>query len=156
MDFITDIAPADLVGIKLLGESGQFAIYGCGQERYLLVQRHAGMPWTGLLFSGDGVFRLGGLLAEAMRDSYREMAAQLSPLNQRGPTFESRVSSTVATQGYEGASERRDLYADDLTEERQISPVLREKIAASLHFDPIDGTEDAGQPLTRAHQLRLT
>lgn len=155
MDFITDIAPADLVGIKLLGESGQFAIYGCGQERYLLVQRHAGTPWTGLLFSGDGVFRLGGLLAEAMRDSYREMAAQLSPLNQREPAFESRVSAVV-TQGYESARERPDLYADDLTEERQISPVLREKIAASLRLDPIDGSGDAGQPLTRGQQRRLT
>lgn len=156
MDFITDIAPADLIGIKLLGESGQFAIYGCGQERYLLVQRHAGTPWTGLLFSGDGVFRLGGLLAEAMRDSYREMAAQLSPLNQRELAFESRVSSTAAPQSGESASERRDLYADDLTEERQISPVLREKIAASLRFDPIDGNDDAGQPLTRMNQRRLT
>lgn len=150
MDFITDIAPSDLVGIKVLAESNQFAIYATGHERYLLVQRHAGMPWTGLMLSGDGLFRVSGLLAEAMRDSYRTMAANLSPANQRETPFESRiVEPRPRSEREENATERRDLYADDLTEERQISPVVRDEISATLMLDPIDGADETGQPLTR-------
>lgn len=137
MDLITDISEADLVGIKLIAESNQFAIYATGAETYLLVQRHAGMLWTGVRFSGDALFRVSGLLAEATRDSYREMASRLSPINRPGPVYESRVlDPAVHAEMPDAATERRDLYADDLTQERQISPVQRDKVAATLVLDP--------------------
>ncbi|MGH7706629.1 MAG: hypothetical protein ACREM8_09090 [Vulcanimicrobiaceae bacterium] len=66
-------------GRKPLAESDQFAIYAVGNDNYLLVQRHEGTPWTGLRVSGDGLFRIGGLLVDAMRHLYRDVAAQLSP-----------------------------------------------------------------------------
>ena len=137
MDLITDIYEADLVGIKLVAESNQFAIYATGAETYLLVQRHAGMPWTGVRFSGDALFRVSGLLGEAARDSYREMAARLSPVNRPGPVYEARVPDPAQHhEKVDTATERRDLYEDDLTEERQISPVQRDKLAATLVLDP--------------------
>lgn len=81
MELFSDISEAGLAGAKLLAESNQFAIYATGDETYVLVQRHAGMPWSGVGFSGDAVFRLSSLLAEASRDAYREMASRLSPVN---------------------------------------------------------------------------
>ena len=48
MEFVSEISQSDLVGIRLLAESNQFAIYATGLERYLIVQRHATLPWTGL------------------------------------------------------------------------------------------------------------
>ena len=150
MDFITNIAPSDLTGIKPIAESNQFAIYACGTDTYLLVQRHSGMPWTGLQLSGDGVFRITGLLTEAARDLYREVAGQLSPSRRREqPCFETRhTDTTIPYDECDKATERRDLYQDDLTEERQVSPVVREEIAATLRLDPIDGDDNAGEPLT--------
>jgi hypothetical protein len=149
VDLITDIAPNDLIGIKLIAESNRFAIYGCGGDAYLLVQRHAGQPWTGLMVSGDGVFRMSALFAEAARDLYREVATRLSPAERKALCYERRLpDGTVATEKGEMASERRELYQDDLTEERLPSPVVREEIAATLNLDPIDGSEETGQPLT--------
>lgn len=150
MDLITDIAPNDLIGINLVAESNQFAIYGCGGDCYLLVQRHAGRPWTGLMISGDGLFRMSGLFAEAMRDLYRDVATRLSPARlHEGMQFETRpTDGVVRTQKGEIASERRELYQDDLTEERQVSPVVREEVAGTLMLDPIDGGDETGQPLT--------
>ena len=102
MDLITDIHEADLVGIKLVAESNQFAIYATGVETYLLVQRHAGMPWTGVRFSGDAVFRVSGLLTEATRDLYRDMATRLSPINRPEPAYESRVLDSAAIDAHGG------------------------------------------------------
>ena len=79
MDFVNGIAEADLAGKRLIAESSQFAVYATGGDTYLLVQRHAGTAWTGLRMSGDGVFRISGLLNDATRDLYREVAGQLSP-----------------------------------------------------------------------------
>jgi hypothetical protein len=84
MEFVTEIAPSDLAGIRLLGESGQFAIYATGRERYLLVQRHTALPWTGLVLSGDAIFRFSELLGAAGRDLYHEVAVALSPLKRTG------------------------------------------------------------------------
>jgi hypothetical protein len=50
------------------------------------VQRHEGTEWTALRISGDGVFRIAALLAEATRHLYRDVAAQLSPSYQRNDT----------------------------------------------------------------------
>lgn len=135
MDFVSDISPSDLVGIKLVGESNQFAIYATGLETYLLIQRHESMPWTGILLSGDGLFRISGLLGEATRDLYRDLACKLSPSNHDLPTFVPGPSRGPSALG-PGATERRALFQDDLTEERQISPVLRDIVAKSLVFDP--------------------
>ncbi len=150
MEFITDIAPSDLTGVKMIAESNQFAIYACGTDTYLLVQRHAGMPWTGLHLSGDGVFRITGLLTEAARDLYREVAGQLSPIRRQEPArYEARETDrTLRYDERDLATERRDLYQDDLTEERQVSPVVREEIAGTIRLDPIDGDDNSGQPLT--------
>src|SRR5665213_3127984 len=79
MYFVSSIAPADLFGIKLVAESNQFAVYAIGLETYLLVQRHDSLPWTGIELSGDGLFRISGLLGEATRDLYRDVAGKLSP-----------------------------------------------------------------------------
>jgi hypothetical protein len=136
MDFVSTISPSDLIGIKLIAESNQFAIYATGLETYLLVQRHENIPWTGVLISGDGLFRISGLLGAATRDLYRELAANQSPMNREPAPFASRPSTSAPAQ-QRRATERRDLYQDDLTEERQISPVLRDIVAATLVLDPI-------------------
>lgn len=83
MDFIQSVDAATLDGKIAIAESDQFAIYPVGNDAYLLVQRHAGTPWTGVRLSGDGVFRVGSLMAEAMRHLYREVASQLSPNQKR-------------------------------------------------------------------------
>jgi hypothetical protein len=62
-----------------IAESDQFAIYAIGDGTYLLVQRHQGTAWTALQLSGDGVFRVGSLVVDAMRHLYRDVASQLSP-----------------------------------------------------------------------------
>jgi hypothetical protein len=136
MDFVSTISPSELIGIKLIDESNQFAIYATGLETYLLVQRHESIPWTGILISGDGLFRMSGLLGAATRDLYRDLAANQSPVNREPAPFASR-QSTSAPSRPPGAHERRDLYQDDLTEEREISPVLRDIVAATLVLDPI-------------------
>jgi hypothetical protein len=149
MDFVTTIAPADLVGIKLVAESNQFAVYATGCDTYLLVQRHAGMPWTGMLLSGDGLFRVSVLLSEATRDLYRQVAAQLSPANRPLPTYEAATTSTNHRVTRGEATERRELYADDLTEERMITPLVRDELAATLQLDPDESGDGIGEPLTR-------
>lgn len=86
MDFIERVEPSDIVGKTPISESDQFAIYAIGDGTYLLVQRHAGTPWTALRLSGDGVFRVGSLITEAMRHLYRDLASQLSPNYQETAT----------------------------------------------------------------------
>jgi len=81
MDFVSTIGERDVAGMKFVAESGQFAIYAAGDDTFVLVQRHAGMPWTGLRLSGDGLFRISGLLSDATRVLYRELASKLSPTN---------------------------------------------------------------------------
>jgi hypothetical protein len=136
MDFVSNIAPSELIGIKLIAESNQFAIYATGLETYLLVQRHESIPWTGILISGDSLFRISGLLGAATRDLYRELAANLSPVNREPTPFIERQSTSDSARPPR-ATERRDLYQDDLTEERQITPVQRDIVAATLVLDPI-------------------
>ncbi|MGA2393998.1 MAG: hypothetical protein ABSH03_11735 [Candidatus Lustribacter sp.] len=80
MDF-TNIDKTSLDRSLLIAESDQLALYAVGDQTYLLVQRHEGTQWTGLRISGDGVFRVASLLAEATRHMYRDVAARLSPKN---------------------------------------------------------------------------
>jgi len=79
MNFIDQIDPSTLQGKAPIAESDQFAMYAVGADTYLLVQRHQSRPWSGVQFSGDGVFRVGSLLVDAMRHLYRDVASNLSP-----------------------------------------------------------------------------
>ncbi len=79
MNFIEQIDQAEVAGMEPVAESDQFAIYAVGGDTYVLVQRHNGIPWTALRLSGDGLFRVGSLLIDAMRHLYRDVASNLSP-----------------------------------------------------------------------------
>lgn len=79
MKLIENIDQSSLSAKKALAESDQFAIYAVGEDTYMLVQRHAGTPWSGVTLSGDALFRVGTLMVEAMRDVYRDVASHLSP-----------------------------------------------------------------------------
>ena len=153
MEFVNEIAPGDLVGIRLLAESNQFAIYATGLERYLVVQRHGTMPWSGLLLSGDAIFRFSELLGAAGRDLYHDVAGQLSPVNrERGVIFEEVAA--VYVDGRPNATERRDVFQNDITEERGAPPERRADAATTLHGDPdILGDQGTGEPLTRRPQI---
>jgi hypothetical protein len=83
MEFVEGVDPASLSGLRCIAESEQFCVYPEGSDTYLIVQRHEGTPWTALRISGDGLFRVGLLLIQAMRHLYRDMAGDLSP-NKRG------------------------------------------------------------------------
>ncbi len=83
MDFVERFDPASVVGQEPIAESDQFAMYALKDSTYLLVQRHGGTPWMALRLSGDAVFRVGGLLVDAMRHLYRDVAGELSPVNRR-------------------------------------------------------------------------
>jgi hypothetical protein len=80
MNFIDQVDRAQFAGMEPIAESDQFAIYAIGADTYVLVQRHQGTPWTGVSFSGDGIFRVGSLLVDAMRHLYRDVASNLSPI----------------------------------------------------------------------------
>lgn len=79
MDFVNGIDPSEVAKMACVAESDQFAIYAVGNDTYLLVQRHAGSPWNGVRLSGDGIFRCGSLMVDAMRHLYRDVARDLSP-----------------------------------------------------------------------------
>jgi hypothetical protein len=69
---------AELEEARLVAESNEFAIYDIGNDSYTLVHRHEGVDWQGITISGDGLFRVGELIARAMRSLYRDVAAELS------------------------------------------------------------------------------
>jgi hypothetical protein len=92
MNFIEQIDKSTLGDGALIAESEQFAIYAVGADTYLLVQRHQSMPWTGVQFSGDGVFRVGSLMVNAMRHLYRDVASNLSP-----STLEAKSANKTAS-----------------------------------------------------------
>ncbi len=83
MDFLERFDPATVSDLAPIAESDQFAVYALKDSTYLLVQRHGGTPWMALRLSGDGVFRVGSLLVDAMRHLYRDLASDLSPVNRR-------------------------------------------------------------------------
>jgi hypothetical protein len=77
----TNIDRTSLAGSSPIAESDQLALYAVGDQTYLLVQRHEGTQWTALRISGDGVFRVASLLADATRHMYKDVASRLSPKN---------------------------------------------------------------------------
>jgi hypothetical protein len=78
MKLVTTIDPATLKDARLIAESNEFAVYDVGRDTYALVHRHAGVEWQAITISGDGVFRMLELLAQATRTLYRDVAADLS------------------------------------------------------------------------------
>jgi hypothetical protein len=78
MELLTTIDPKSLERASPIAESGEFALYSRGLDSYLFVQKHAGTPWSGLVVSGDGVFRIGGLFVDAMRHLYRDVASDVT------------------------------------------------------------------------------
>jgi hypothetical protein len=80
MNYVEHIDQSAFDGLEPIAESDQFAIYAVGADTYVLVQRHGGTPWTALRLSGDGMFRVGSLLVDAMRHLYRDVASHLSPI----------------------------------------------------------------------------
>jgi hypothetical protein len=67
----------------LIAESNEFAIYDIGNDTYALVHRHAAVEWQAITISGDGLFRVLEILAQATRTLYRDVACDLS--KQRRP-----------------------------------------------------------------------
>jgi hypothetical protein len=59
-----------------LAESNEFAIFRLDNDTFALVQRHQGVEWQGITLSGDGLFRVGELLAKAARTLYRDLASR--------------------------------------------------------------------------------
>jgi hypothetical protein len=77
----TNVERDSLSGMVPIAESDQLALFAVGEQTYLLVQRHDGTDWTGLRISGDGVFRVASLLADATRHMYKDVSSRLSPRN---------------------------------------------------------------------------
>jgi len=75
--------PKTLESARLVAESSEFAIYDVGSDSYTLVHRHEGVDWQGITLSGDGLFRVAELVAQATRCLYRDVAADLSRRNHR-------------------------------------------------------------------------
>jgi hypothetical protein len=63
------------------------------------------------------------------------VAGKLSPSNRSAPAFVAAPAGPPASKA-DPATERRSLYQDDLTDEREISPVQRDIVAATLALDP--------------------
>ena len=77
MELFKSLDPSSLADTTCLAESGEFALYARDRDSYLFVQKHQGTPWEGISISGDGVFRIGGLMVEAMRHLYRDVASDV-------------------------------------------------------------------------------
>jgi hypothetical protein len=84
MKLLTKFDQDAVAGMKCLAESNEFAVYSIGDDTYALVHRHEGTEWEGISISGDGVFRVGTLLIDAMRHLYRDTAKSLSEAKHPG------------------------------------------------------------------------
>jgi hypothetical protein len=62
----------------LVAESNEFAIFDIGNDTYALVHRHAAVEWQAITISGDGLFRVLEIMAQATRTLYRDIASDLS------------------------------------------------------------------------------
>jgi hypothetical protein len=78
MKLVNTITPEALEQAALVAESSEFAIYDVGNETYALVHRHASVEWQAITISGDGIFRVVEILAQAARVLYRNVASDLS------------------------------------------------------------------------------
>lgn len=78
MKLVTAISAQALEDATLIAESNEFAIYDIGNDTYALVHRHAAVEWQAITISGDGLFRVLEILAQATRTLYRDVAGDLS------------------------------------------------------------------------------
>ncbi len=80
MKLVTAIDANVLADATLIAESNEFAIYDVGSDTYALVHRHAAVEWQAITISGDALFRVLEILAQATRTLYRDVASDLSKL----------------------------------------------------------------------------
>ena len=78
MKLVSAITAETLKEAALVAESSEFAIYDVGSDTYALVHRHASVEWQAITISGDGLFRVVEILAQAARVLYRNVASDLS------------------------------------------------------------------------------
>ena len=84
MKLVTAIDAQVLEHAVLIAESNEFAIFDVGSDTYALVHRHASVEWQAITISGDALFRVLELLAQATRTLYRDVASDLSKKRHRG------------------------------------------------------------------------
>lgn len=84
MKLVNVVDPQALENATLIAESNEFAIYGLGNDTYALVHRHAAVEWQAMTISGDGLFRVLEMFAQATRTLYRDVAADLSKRRRSG------------------------------------------------------------------------
>jgi hypothetical protein len=80
MKLVDTIDAKLLEGAILIAESNEFAIYDVGCDTYALVHRHAAVEWQAITISGDALFRVLEILAQATRTLYRDVASDLSKM----------------------------------------------------------------------------
>jgi hypothetical protein len=80
LKLVTAIDANVLADATLIAESNEFAIYDVGSDTYALVHRHAAVEWQAITISGDALFRVLEILAQATRTLYRDVASDLSKL----------------------------------------------------------------------------
>jgi hypothetical protein len=78
LKLVTSIDVKALDHATLIAESNEFAIFDVGSDTYAPVHRHAAVEWQAITISGDGLFRVLDILAQATRTLYRDVAADLS------------------------------------------------------------------------------
>lgn len=78
MKLVAAIDAKALDNATLIAESNEFAIFDIGSDTYALVHRHAAVEWQAITISGDGLFRILEILAQATRTLYRDVASDLS------------------------------------------------------------------------------
>jgi len=78
LKLVTVIDAQALENAPLVAESSEFAIFDVGRDTYALVHRHASVEWQAITISGDGLFRVLEILAQATRTLYRDVASDLS------------------------------------------------------------------------------
>ncbi|HEY1680521.1 MAG TPA: hypothetical protein VGF98_02630 [Candidatus Tumulicola sp.] len=80
MKLVHTIDAKTLDSATLIAESNEFAIFDVGSDTYALVHRHAAVEWQAITISGDALFRVLEMLAQATRTLYRDVASDLSKL----------------------------------------------------------------------------
>lgn len=78
LKLVTTVDAEALSHAPLIAESNEFAIFDVGNDTYALVHRHEAVEWQAITISGDALFRVLEILAQATRRLYRNVASDLS------------------------------------------------------------------------------
>ena len=78
MKLVITVDSETLEHAHLIAESNEFAIFDVGSDTYALVHRHEAVEWQAITISGDALFRVLEILAQAARRLYRDVASDLS------------------------------------------------------------------------------